>query len=617
MRKNVYLLAGVLLIAVLLLIPSAVAFADAMATRTMPATVAPGETFDVQMETDLVNGAIEEFLPDGFTYTGNIGAPCTMIATYKAADHKIEFVYLGALPGQCTPGTFSYEMTASMTPGDYYFSGSITDSDSGNALNPVGGDTQVTVQDEQVEDVVINEFISNPDAGSECIELYNKEATAVDLTGWTIEDGTANPDGLDGLNIPANGYLALEQGTDFGFQLNNAGDMIILKKGATEVDKVTYGNWDDGNTADNAPAPGSGESTGRWPNGADTDVDNVDFMVFETPTCGAANQITVAGVEAIRTLPAGAVAPGAQFEVSVYCVGINPGGVTETLPAGFGYVNNSESPNIAQVVVNGQNVTFGWMAEPGTFTYEATASNTAGNYMFAGQAKGQGIASGTEVIAGVTGDDTVTVQEPGAIPDVMFAQAGYNVNEGNAVVVTVVLSEPGTQTITVEYDTYDQSAVAPGDYTAVSGMLTFPPGVVTGTFSVQTVDDALVEGNEVFGVQLANPVNANLGAPNDIDITIIDDDAPADQVWDCPLAELALIAPYQNRLRPDLAATYQTANITSDTTWFTILYLNDEATQDWLIFDSRQTIANNLNELVPGEYYYVIVSEPGQLNLYQ
>ncbi|MHC1603435.1 MAG: hypothetical protein ACXQTK_01840 [Candidatus Syntropharchaeales archaeon] len=85
--------------------------------------------------------------------------------------------------------------------------------------------------------------------------------------------------------IPANGFLLLEKSTDFSFGLNNPGD-IILKNGVDEIDRVAYGNFDDGDTSDNAPAPESGASAGRYPDGKDTDVDSDDFIIFEVPTPG-------------------------------------------------------------------------------------------------------------------------------------------------------------------------------------------------------------------------------------------------------------------------------------------------------------------------------------------
>ena len=138
-------------------------------------------------------------------------------------------------------------------------------------------------------EVVINEFVSDPGVVEEVewIEFFNPGAEEVDLTDWTIEDGTGTFNELDELSVPAGGYLAI---WDFSFTLDDSGDIIILKDDtATEIDKVAYGDWDDGNTADNAPAPGEDESTGRCPNGSDTNVDNVDFTVFATPTPLAAN----------------------------------------------------------------------------------------------------------------------------------------------------------------------------------------------------------------------------------------------------------------------------------------------------------------------------------------
>jgi len=141
------------------------------------------------------------------------------------------------------------------------------------------------------EGIVINEFVSEPGVVqlTEWIELFSLEAEVTDLTGWTIECETGIPDALDGLSIPANGYLLLQQGVDFFFSLDPSDIIILRDPTGAEADKVAYGAYDDGNIADNAPAPGVDESTGRCPNGSDTNVDNVDFIVFATPTPDAEN----------------------------------------------------------------------------------------------------------------------------------------------------------------------------------------------------------------------------------------------------------------------------------------------------------------------------------------
>jgi len=155
--------------------------------------------------------------------------------------------------------------------------------------NANGTEMQTWIWNVMEPPVLVNEFVSNN--ATEWIELYNKKDYAISLTGWTIEDNTGTSASLDGKIIAANGYLVLTKATDFSFTLNNDDDIIILKNGSLEVDKVAYGNYNDGNTADNAPAPGAGKSAGRCPNGVDTNNDSADFRVFDVPTKGAPNTI--------------------------------------------------------------------------------------------------------------------------------------------------------------------------------------------------------------------------------------------------------------------------------------------------------------------------------------
>jgi hypothetical protein len=56
--------------------------------------------------------------------------------------------------------------------------------------------------------------------------------------------------------------------------------------------------------------------------------------------------------------------------------------------------------------------------------------------------------------------------------------------------------------------------------------LTFSPGVTSQTFAVSIVNDAADEVDETVMVALSNPGNAQLGAPNQATLTIVDDDEP-------------------------------------------------------------------------------------------
>ena len=98
-------------------------------------------------------------------------------------------------------------------------------------------------------------------------------------------------------------------------------------------------------------------------------------------------------------------------------------------------------------------------------------------------------------------------------------------------VFPVSLSSQVSQTVTVFYATVDVTPVAPGDYQAQSGTLTFQPGgPLTQTITIKVIGDTNVEPNETFLVQLSNPTNTLLGRStaigtilnDDVDVTIND-----------------------------------------------------------------------------------------------
>jgi Calx-beta domain/Domain of unknown function (DUF4114) len=92
-------------------------------------------------------------------------------------------------------------------------------------------------------------------------------------------------------------------------------------------------------------------------------------------------------------------------------------------------------------------------------------------------------------------------------------------------VFTIALSNPSTETITVDYTTLDGTAVTGSDYTATQGKITFKPGETTQTVTATILDDAIFEDPETFKVKLTNPTNATL-AQAEGTATIIDDDLP-------------------------------------------------------------------------------------------
>jgi len=91
---------------------------------------------------------------------------------------------------------------------------------------------------------------------------------------------------------------------------------------------------------------------------------------------------------------------------------------------------------------------------------------------------------------------------------------------------TVTLSESSSQTITVEYSTNDDSAIAPGDYIAKSGTLIFNPETTIQTITVKVYGDKDIEDDEAFVVSLDNPSNAILSAVTFAEGIIENDDLP-------------------------------------------------------------------------------------------
>ena len=127
-----------------------------------------------------------------------------------------------------------------------------------------------------------------------------------------------------------------------------------------------------------------------------------------------------------------------------------------------------------------------------------------------GDAEGEGTIVDDDPPPTVSVDDvTVTEGDDGAV-DAVFH---------------VSLSAQSGHTVTVDYATADDTALAAEDYTAVSGALTFLPGEVATTVSVPVLGDTWDEFDEIFFLNLSGGLHVTLsGAPGRA--TIRNDDAP-------------------------------------------------------------------------------------------
>ena len=113
-----------------------------------------------------------------------------------------------------------------------------------------------------------------------------------------------------------------------------------------------------------------------------------------------------------------------------------------------------------------------------------------------------------------------------------------NRGEGSAagVVFTISLNSPSTQTVTAAYQTVDGTALAATDYGAVSGTVTFAPGVTSRTVKVNTVADVIDEDDETFSLVLGSPVGAVIEDGVGVG-TILDNDTAGLSVQDISVTE--------------------------------------------------------------------------------
>ena len=106
-----------------------------------------------------------------------------------------------------------------------------------------------------------------------------------------------------------------------------------------------------------------------------------------------------------------------------------------------------------------------------------------------------------------------------------------------AATFTVSLSPLSGRSVTVNYATVNNTAVAPGDYAATSGTLTFTPGQTTKTVTVLVKGDLLAEIDENYFLDLTNAVNATITDPRGVGTIIDDDGEPTLSIDDVTVTE--------------------------------------------------------------------------------
>ncbi len=123
-----------------------------------------------------------------------------------------------------------------------------------------------------------------------------------------------------------------------------------------------------------------------------------------------------------------------------------------------------------------------------------------------------------------TNQATATIQdnEPAPVASVMPVAIAEGNDETTPVPLTVQLSAPSSQRITIDYATANDTA-ADNDYVSTSGRLLFEPGETQQIMTATVVGDRFFEPDETVIVQLTNPVGTTLNS-SITTITILNDD---------------------------------------------------------------------------------------------
>jgi extracellular elastinolytic metalloproteinase len=128
------------------------------------------------------------------------------------------------------------------------------------------------------------------------------------------------------------------------------------------------------------------------------------------------------------------------------------------------------------------------------------------------------------------GTGVATIFDDDALPSFYVNDVQITTTDaGNfAAVFTVGLDAPAGRTVTVNFATVDQGALAGSDYQSLVGALSFAPGQRTRTVAVPITTGAVYSPDKKFGLALTSPTNSLLADPMGI-ATIVFASGPANE----------------------------------------------------------------------------------------
>ena len=284
-------------------------------------------------------GGVTEMLPTGFSY---VSSSLDDSQVTELGNNEVRFTLQG-------DSSFTYTVTASNTPGPYTFSGTLRDADRND--HNVGGATSVTV--------------NTPPAGATPSASRSFDSASVDPGGQVV------------VTIAASDYGAAGGVTEMlpaGFSYVNSSldDSQVTELANNQVRFTLQGDTSFSYTVSASSRTGPYTFSGTL-----RDSDRSDHNV------GGATSVTVTGPNATRSFSSSSVTPRARVTVTIRASNYGQaGGITETLPTGFSYVNSNLDP--VQVAELGNDQVRFTLQGDTLITYTVTASSGTGTYTFSG-----------------------------------------------------------------------------------------------------------------------------------------------------------------------------------------------------------------------------------------
>jgi len=102
-----------------------------------------------------------------------------------------------------------------------------------------------------------------------------------------------------------------------------------------------------------------------------------------------------------------------------------------------------------------------------------------------------------------------------------FASPGYLVNQGSTVTITVTRASGSDNTVQINYTATNGTAVSPANFTAVSGVLTFGPGVTSQSFKVKTASGSSTNSDRTVNLQLYGATGGAITTQSNAVLTIV------------------------------------------------------------------------------------------------